>query len=203
MADEFTCNTFPFRFTIPPASLDPSVPRPGPYLFHGGGMQNPQYPRLSTNALQFMPAASLRSTSSSASLPTSFISTGESNENSPAEGSVNRNRCPNWSDAETRFLLEISKLWKIITPEAETTDEPLNTSTKSTKCWVASQTSHQSAYLNVVWPLKIPALKRMKIHRKPVRQSTRRMTTNRKWSSRRPYPLKETSSPSEKYGENQ
>ena len=33
MADEFTSNTFPFRFTIPPASLDPSVPRPGPYLF--------------------------------------------------------------------------------------------------------------------------------------------------------------------------
>ena len=53
MADEFTSNTFPFRFTIPPASLDPSVPRPGPYLFHGGGMQNPQYPLLSTNALQF------------------------------------------------------------------------------------------------------------------------------------------------------
>jgi hypothetical protein len=69
MADEFTRNTFPFRFTIPPASLDPLVPRPGPYLFHGGGMQNPQYPLLSTNALQFMPAASLRSTSSSASSP--------------------------------------------------------------------------------------------------------------------------------------
>lgn len=34
MADEFTRNTFPFRFTIPPASLDPSVPRPGPDLFH-------------------------------------------------------------------------------------------------------------------------------------------------------------------------
>jgi len=91
MADEFTRNTFPFRFTIPPASLDPSVPRPGPYLFHGGGMQNPQYPLLSTNALQFMPAASLRSTSSSASSPASSTSTGESSENSPTEGSVNRN----------------------------------------------------------------------------------------------------------------
>ena len=53
MADEFTSSTFPFRFTIPPASLDPSVPRPGPYLFRGGGMQNPQYAFLSTNALQF------------------------------------------------------------------------------------------------------------------------------------------------------
>ena len=104
MADEFTSNTFPFRFTIPPASLDPSVPRPGPYLFHGGGMQNPQYPLLSTNALQFMPATSLRSTSSSAA---SSTSTRESSENSLTEGYVNRNRCPNWSDTETRFLLEI------------------------------------------------------------------------------------------------
>ena len=51
-----------------------------------------------------MSAASLRSTSST---PTSSTSSGESNENSPTEGSVNRNRCPNWSDAETRFLLEI------------------------------------------------------------------------------------------------
>ena len=99
MADEFTSNTFPFLFTIPPASLDPSVPRPGPYLFHGGGMQNPQSPLLSTNALQFMPA-----TPSSAA---SSTSTGESSENSPTERSVNWNRCPNWSDAETRFLLEI------------------------------------------------------------------------------------------------
>ena len=30
-----TRNTFPFRFTIPPASLDPSVPWPGPYLLPG------------------------------------------------------------------------------------------------------------------------------------------------------------------------
>ena len=74
MADEFTRNTFPFRFTIPPASLDPSVPRPGPYLFHGGGMQNPHHPLLSTNAVQFMSAASLRSTSST---PASSTSSGE------------------------------------------------------------------------------------------------------------------------------
>ena len=95
MADEFTRNIFPFRFTIPPASLDPSVPQPGPYLFHGGSMQNPQYLLLSTNALQFMPATSLRSTSSS---PASSTSTDESSDNSPTEGCVNRNRCPNWSD---------------------------------------------------------------------------------------------------------
>ena len=104
MADEFTRNTFPLRFTIPPASLDSSVPLPGPYLFCGGSMQNPQYLLLSTNALQFIPATSLCSTSSS---PASSTSTSESNKNSPTEASVKRNRCPNWSDAETRFLLEI------------------------------------------------------------------------------------------------
>ena len=73
MADEFTRNTFPFRFTIPPASLDPLGPRPGPYLFHGGGMQNPHYPLLSTNAIQFMSAASLRSTSSTPASSTSRV----------------------------------------------------------------------------------------------------------------------------------
>ena len=90
---------------------------------------------------------------------------------------------------------------KTITPEAETTEKPLNTSKKSMKYWAASQTSYQSAY----WPPKIPALKRMKgkIHRTPVHQSTRKMRINWKWSSRRPYSLKETSSPSEKSGENQ
>ena len=67
-------------------------------------MQNPHYLLLSTNAVQFMSAASLHSTSST---PASSTSSGESSENSPTEGSVNRNRCPNWSDAETRFLLEI------------------------------------------------------------------------------------------------
>ena len=44
------------------------------YLFHGGGMQNPHYPLLSTNAVQFMSAASLRSTSST---PASSTSSGE------------------------------------------------------------------------------------------------------------------------------
>ena len=169
-------------------------------------MQNPQYPLLSTNALQFMPATSLRSTSSS---PASSTSTGESSENSPTEGSVNRNRCPNWSNAETRFFLEIwrdsfpisrrrnSGAWDTIAKKlnnilkeqkissfctgvqckarikylqdeykrvkdhnSETTEKPLNTSKKSTKCWAASQTLLQSAYLNVVWPSMIPALKR-------------------------------------------
>ena len=67
-------------------------------------MQNPQYPLLSTNALQLMPVTSLRSRSSS---PASSTSTGESSENSPTEASIDRNRCPNRSDAETRFLLEI------------------------------------------------------------------------------------------------
>ena len=42
MEHEFTRSAFPSRFTIPPASLDPSVPRSGPYLFNGGRMQNLQ-----------------------------------------------------------------------------------------------------------------------------------------------------------------
>ena len=67
-------------------------------------MQNPQYPLLSTNALQLMPVTSLRSSSSS---PASSTSTGESSENSPTEASIDRNRCPIRSDVETRFLLEI------------------------------------------------------------------------------------------------
>ena len=69
-------------------------------------MQNPQYPLLSTNALHFMPVTSLCSRSSS---PASSTSTGERSENGPTEAAVNRNRCPNRSDAETRFLLEICR----------------------------------------------------------------------------------------------
>ena len=62
------------------------------------------------SVLQFMPAASLCSTSS----PASSTSSGESSENIPTEGPVNRNWCSTWLDAETRFLLEIwrDKLWR-------------------------------------------------------------------------------------------
>ena len=199
-------------------------------------MQNPHYLLLSTNAVQFMSATSLHSTSSTLA---SSTSSGESSENSPTEGSVNRNRCPNWSDAETRFLLETwrdsfpisrrrnSGAWDTIAKKlnnilkeqkissfrtgvqckarikylqdeykrvkdhnsrSRNDREPLNTSKKSTKFWAASQTLHQSAYLNVAWPPMIPALKRVtgKIHRTPVHQSTRVMRINWKWSSRRP-----------------
>ena len=111
MADEFSefnRSTLPFRFTIPSAPLDPSVPRPGPYLFHGAGLQNPQYQHFSPATLQFMPAASSLGTSPSPGpSPASSSSASKSSENSPSDGSAIRNRCPNWSDAETRFLLEI------------------------------------------------------------------------------------------------
>lgn len=56
---EFARNTFPFQFTIPLASLDLSVPQPGPFLYHGDGMQNLQYPLLSTNAQQFYASSPL------------------------------------------------------------------------------------------------------------------------------------------------
>ena len=75
-------------------------------------MQNPQYPLLSTNALQFMPALSLRSTSSSASSPASSTSTGESSENSPTEGSVNRNRWPFFQSGRFCYLNLLSKRLK-------------------------------------------------------------------------------------------
>ena len=102
MAHEFTRSTFPSRFTVPPASLDPSVPRPGPYLFNSGG-------KRTCSVLQFMPAASLRSTSSS---PASSTSSVESSENSPTEGPVAETDVP--LGRTLRFLLEIwrDKLWR-------------------------------------------------------------------------------------------
>ena len=196
-------------------------------------MQNPHYPLLSTNAVQFVSAASLRSTSST---PASSTSSGKSNENSPTEGSVNRNRCPNWSDAETRFLLEIwrdsfpisrrrnSGAWDTIAKKLNNIlkEQKISSFRTGVQCKArikylqdeykrvkdhnsrsgndqetfeyfeeideVSQTLHQSAYLNVAWPLMIPALKRVtgKIHRTPVRQSARVTRINWKWSSRRP-----------------
>ena len=56
---EFNRNTLPFEFTIPSAPLDPSVPQPGPYLFHGTGLPNPKYQHFSPATLQFMPAETL------------------------------------------------------------------------------------------------------------------------------------------------
>lgn len=49
MADELQNASQLFhRFTIPPDSLEAQIPRPGPYLFHSIGVQNPflQYGQL-------------------------------------------------------------------------------------------------------------------------------------------------------------
>ena len=94
MADQF------FRFTIPPALLESPIPWPGPYLFPGTAVQN-QFPHYSPS-----PIVPLQFTNASPS-----TSTVSSSESSPKEqqNEQNRNRCPNWSDAETRFLLE---LWR-------------------------------------------------------------------------------------------
>ena len=180
MADEFTSNTFPFQFTIPPASLDPSVPWPGPYLFHGGGMQNLQYPLLSTNALQFMPAISLRSTSSSAA---SSTSTGESSENSPTEGSVDRNRCPNWSDAEIRFLLEI---WRDSLPKFSRR--------RNSGAWdtIAKKLNPHCLVLTAIADVLLLDCPDYQNPLHPLHLSRHKS-----------HPVKETSSPSEKYGQNQ
>ena len=105
MADDYSQNTrIPFRLTIPQAStLEASFSQPGPYyLFH-----NPHYQHFNSPvaAPHFIPSASVGSTSTSFAPSTSSI---ESRETSPTEaGSTNKNRCPSWTDAETRFLLEI------------------------------------------------------------------------------------------------
>ena len=140
-------------------------------------MHNPQYPVLSTNALQFTPAISPRSTSSSAA---SSTSTGESSENSPTEGSVNRNRCPNWSDAETRFLLEI---WRDSFPFCRRR----NSGTWDT---IAKKLNPHCLVLTAIADVLLLDCPDYQNPSHPLHLS-------------RPHPVKETSSPSEKYGENQ
>ena len=40
MSDDIKNASRFYRFTIPPPQLDSPIPRPGPYLFHGAGVQN-------------------------------------------------------------------------------------------------------------------------------------------------------------------
>ena len=100
MADDFNPAPRFYRFTIPPAQIDCPVPRPGPYLFQSAGVQH----QFNQSPLQFMlhrphvsPATSPEGSSESSSI------------GDMSQPGSSRNRCPNWSDAETRFLLE---LWR-------------------------------------------------------------------------------------------
>ena len=52
-----------FHFTIPPALLEPSVPRPGPYLLHGVEPNQLQQYSNGASPLQFMPYTASPSTS--------------------------------------------------------------------------------------------------------------------------------------------
>ena len=85
----------PFRFVIPPAEAQ-SFSQPGPYLFPH--YQNYNYQALPTAVPHFVAATPPGNT------PTSAASSSENSDNSPSE--VGSKRCPNWSDAETRFLLQ-------------------------------------------------------------------------------------------------
>ena len=86
----------PFRFVIPPAEAQ-SFSQPGPCLFPH--YQNYNYQALPTAVPHFVAATPPGNT------PTSAASSSENSDNSPSE--VGSKRCPNWSVAETRFLLEI------------------------------------------------------------------------------------------------
>ena len=55
MSDDFNSASRFYRFTIPPPQLDSPIPRPGPYLFHGAGVQNQNQISLRV-AVPFPPA---------------------------------------------------------------------------------------------------------------------------------------------------
>ena len=100
MADDFNPAPRFYRFTIPPAQIDCPVPRPGPYLFQRVGVKH----QFNQSPLQFMPH---RPHVSPATSPEG--SSESSSIDDMSQPGSSRNRCPNWSDAETRFLLE---LWR-------------------------------------------------------------------------------------------
>ena len=100
MADDFTPDHRFYWLTIPPAEIDCPVPRPGTYLFQSAGVQH----QFHQSPLQFMPH---RPRVSPALSPEG--SSESSSIDDMSQPGSSRNRCPNWSDGETRFLLE---LWR-------------------------------------------------------------------------------------------
>ena len=93
MAHEFTRFTFPSRFTIPPASLDPSLPRPRPYLFNGGGMQNLQCSAIYASRISPQHIIITRI----------FHKFRWKQRKQSDRRTCHRNRCSTWSDAEISF----------------------------------------------------------------------------------------------------
>ena len=101
MADDFNPDHRFYRLTIPPAQIDCPVPRPGPYLFQRAEVQH----QFHQSPLQFMPH---RPHVSPAKSPDA--SSESSSIDDMSQPGSSRSRCLNWSDAETRFLLEFLKV---------------------------------------------------------------------------------------------
>ena len=93
MADDLNPATRFYGLTIPPAQIDWPVPRPGPYLFQSAGVQH----QFNQSPLQFMPH---RPHVSPATSPEG--SSESSTIDDMSQPGSSRNRCPNWSDAETQ-----------------------------------------------------------------------------------------------------
>lgn len=108
MADELQ-NTSQFfcHFTVPSNPLDAQVPCPGPYLFYSIDMQN-QFPHYRQPAVLPYQVPMPHASPLMSSLPSSK-SESTKNEESPQPGARKRNHGSNWTDVETRYLLE---LWR-------------------------------------------------------------------------------------------
>lgn len=108
MADKLQ-NTSQFfrRFTIPPDLLDAQIPRPGPHLFHSISMQN-QFPHYGQAAVLLYQVPMPHVSPSTSSVPSSK-SENTTNEENPQPRAMNRNRGSDWTDMETRYLLQ---LWR-------------------------------------------------------------------------------------------
>ena len=108
MADELQNTSQFFRhFTVPSNPLDAQVPCPGPYLFYSIDMQN-QFPYYRQPAVLPYQVPMPHASPSMSSLPSSK-SKSTKNEENPQPGATKRNHGSNWTDMETRYLLE---LWR-------------------------------------------------------------------------------------------
>ncbi|CAH3044259.1 unnamed protein product, partial [Pocillopora meandrina] len=92
---------------VPSNPLDALVPCPGPYLFYSIGMKN-QFPHYRQPVVLPHQVPMPHASPSMSSLPSSK-SKSTTNEENPQPGATKRNHGSNWTDMETRYLLE---LWR-------------------------------------------------------------------------------------------
>ena len=108
MTDELqNASQFFRRFTIRPDPLDAQIARPGLYLFHSVDTQN-QFPHYGQPAVLPYQVPMPHASPSTSSVPSSESESTTKKEN-PQPEATNRNRGPNWTDTETRYLLELSR----------------------------------------------------------------------------------------------